>query len=91
MNIPATKGIKWDLYLTLIMTLINICGGTIFWFSLPERIRQTKEQLLDHEGRIRVLESDRGLLQRIDERTKSIQDDVKQIHQDFSFSAKARP
>lgn len=63
----------------------------MFWLSLPEKIKQTKEELGDHEARIRTLESDRGLLMRIDERTKSIQEDVKQLHQDFSFSAKSRP
>lgn len=88
---PVTKGIKWDLYLTLALTIVNIIGGTTFWLSLPEKLKQTKESLADHEARIRVLESDRGLLQRIDERTKTIQDDVRQIHLDFSFRANGNP
>lgn len=90
----AKKDLKLSKWLTaagLLMTLINIAGATSFWYSLPEKQRQTKEQLSDHELRIRTLESDRGLLQRIDERTKSIQDDVKQIHQDFSFRLNNSP
>lgn len=88
---PVVKGVKWDLYLTLTLTIVNIVGGTTFWLSLPEKLKQTKETLTDHEARIRLLESDRGLLARIDERTKSIQDDVHQLHVDFSFRASGKP
>lgn len=83
--------VKWDLYLSIALTIVNLVGGTAFWLSLPEKLKQSKEQLSDHENRIRVLESDRGLLQRIDERTKSIQDDVHQLHVDFSFRATGNP
>lgn len=88
---PVARGIKWDLSLTLLLTIINIVGGISFWLSLPEKLKESKEQLTDHESRIRVLEADRGLLQRIDERTKSIQDDVHQLHIDFSFRASGNP
>lgn len=91
MTIPTVKEVKWDLYLTICLTIVNLIGGVAFWLSLPEKLKQTKETLLDHEARLRVLESDRGLLQRIDERTKTIQDDVRQIHQDFAFRATAKP
>lgn len=76
---------------TLVSLAINILGATAFWWALPTKLAETKETLVDHESRLRVLEADRGLLQRIDERTKSIQDDVKQLHQDFSFRASGSP
>lgn len=83
--------VKWDLYLTISLTVVNLIGGVAFWLSLPEKLKQTKETLGDHESRIRLLESDRGLLQRIDERTKTIQEDVRQLHNDFSFRASGNP
>lgn len=85
------QGIKWDLTLTVFLTIINIFGATAFWFSLPEKLKETKETLVDHEARIRTLEDGRGLLQRIDERTKTIQDDVRQLHQDYSFRMNNSP
>lgn len=82
---------KWLTAAGLAMTIINICGSLNFWYSLPEKQRQTKEQLVDHESRIRVLEADRGLLQTIDERTKNIQEDVRILHRDFSFRFNGNP
>lgn len=82
---------KWDLRLTVLMTILNIIGGIAFWLSLPQKLTQAKETLVDHETRIRALELDRGLLQRIDERTSSIQNEVRQMHSDFSFRASGRP
>lgn len=86
---------RWDLRLTILLTAINILGGTMFWLSLPEKMKQTKEQLADHELRIRVLEKSSadtsGLLSRIDERTKTIQESIGQLRQDFQFRATISP
>lgn len=83
--------VKWDLRLSIGLTLVNLIGGISFWLSFPERFKQHSVQIEDHETRLRALESDRGLLQVINERTKNIQDDVKQLHQDFSFRATSSP
>lgn len=87
----VTKAARWELQASFILTILNIVGMGSFWFSLPEKQKRTEANIADHEIRIRALEQDRGLLQRIDERTKSIQEDVKQVHQDFSFSVHTKP
>lgn len=94
-TVPVARTIKWDLYLTLTLTIVNIIGGTTFWLSLPEKLKLTKEELQDHETRLRALEKTQadivGIVSRIDERTKAIQENVSQLRADFSFRAAVKP
>lgn len=92
----AIKATRWELYLAILLTVINIIGGTTFWLSLPEKIRATKEQLIDHEQRIRSMEKSNAdnmaILTRVDERTKSMKEDLSSLRQEvFSFRAQAKP
>lgn len=96
MSEPAlAKNVKWDLNLSLVLTGINIVGASVWWIAMPQRLSAVEKKSEDHETRIRVLETtesgNASTMSRIDERTKAIQEDVRQIHQDFSFHAGGSP
>lgn len=83
------------MYVSIAALAVNIFGASIFWISLPEKLKNVTAQVESQGVRLNVLESQTAgqaaTLARVDERTKSIQDDVRQLHQDFSFRASASP
>lgn len=74
---------------------INVVGSTTFWFAMPEKLRTITDKVENQAARLNALETQASgqaaTLARVDERTKSIQDDVRQLHQDFSFRASGNP
>lgn len=80
---------------TIVMSMINIIGSTTFWLSLPEKLKTFAAAQAALELRVQAQESrgtsQEAVLARVDERTKAIQDDVRQLHQDFSFRASGKP
>lgn len=89
------KEARWDLRWSIVLTVMNVVAMGSFWFTLPLQIKMSKDQLDDHETRLRKLEQNgadqSSMLSRIDERTKSIQDNVTDLRRDFSFRASAKP
>lgn len=86
----------------LVSTIVNILGSLAFWFALPERLRSITATQLDQGLKISAVDakeeiqaskiaSQEATMARIDERTKAIQDDVRQIHADFSFRSNSTP
>lgn len=89
---------KRELRATQVLTALNVSlaimaifGYLKYLYQIPNDVARNTTVVADHEIRIRVLEADRGTLQRIDERTKAMQEDIQQIHRDFSFRASATP
>lgn len=74
---------------------LNIAGATTFWFALPEKFKNVISMQAATELRVTAVEtrsaSQEAVLARVDERTKAIQDDVRQLHQDFTFRANGSP
>ena len=74
---------------------INVLGASVFWLTLPEKLKNITATVESQGVRLTTLETQTSgqaaTLARVDERTKSIQDDVRQIHQDFSFRINASP
>lgn len=74
---------RMSLYVNIALGAVSTIGASVFWISLPERMRQVTERGVDHEARLRVVESLIGehaaTLGRIDERTKNIQESVSEI------------
>lgn len=85
----------WAMGVTILMSGINIIGSTTFWLSLPEKLKTLTSAQAALDLRLTAQESrgssQEAVLARVDERTKAIQDDVRQLHQDFSFRASAKP
>lgn len=69
---------RLSLGLNIVLAAVSIVGASVFWITLPEKIRSVTVQVADHEIRLRAQEtrvsSIEGTLSRIDERTKAIQD-----------------
>lgn len=87
-DLRASQILTW---VNIVFICLGILGYVVYWFAVPQKIAQNSATLSDHESRIRVLENDRGTLQRIDERTRAMQEDIQQIHRDFSFHFSANP
>jgi hypothetical protein len=77
------RSARISLIINIILGIVSIIGASVFWISLPERMKVAQERAADHETRIRALENLSGehaaTLGRIDERTKSIQESVSDI------------
>lgn len=82
--------------------IINVVGATTFWFALPEKLRNLTAQVESLGLKVAAAEaaqkiqdlrasSQNEVLARVDERTKAMQVDLAQMHQDFSFRANASP
>lgn len=93
------RGMMW---ISLVSLLINVIGSTTFWFALPEKVKSINTSIDAIAARLTLQEAktvsqsertaqQEAVLARVDERTKSIQDDVRQLHADFSFRATSKP
>lgn len=91
----VTKSIKWDLNLSLLLTAINIIGATVWWLSMPARLTTVEKHTDDLEIRLRLQETKaatvEGVLGRIDERTKDMQQNLADMRHEFSFRATGKP
>lgn len=91
----VTKSVKWDLNLSLLLTAINIIGATVWWLSMPARLTTVEKHTDDLEIRLRLQETKaatvEGVLGRIDERTKDMQQNLADMRHEFSFHATGKP
>lgn len=76
---------RLNLALVAVGLAVNIIGASVFWISLPERMRSVVSSVADHESRLRALEKTGGeqatTIGRIDERTRSIQESIIEVKQ----------
>lgn len=96
MTEPAvTRGVKWDLNLSLLLTAINIIGATVWWLSMPQRLKTLEGNDADKELRLRLLESKssstESMLSRIDERTKNMESNIQDMRHDWSMRYNGNP